>query len=122
MPALGFHALGTIPCLVLQNAADARHARLTAPCPPAQPLAPWRLRRAMNYMSERIDERPMLSELANFVELSPDHFSRCFTARSEERRVGKECVSTCRSRLSPYPQNKQYYPNSNSHRYPHLAH
>src|SRR3546814_11885962 len=23
-------------------------------------------------------------------------------ARSEERRVGKECVSTCRSRLSPY--------------------
>src|SRR3546814_11649811 len=29
-----------------------------------------------------------------------------FTAasiRSEERRVGKECVSTCRSRWSPYP-------------------
>src|SRR3546814_17541752 len=25
----------------------------------------------------------------------------CFT-RSEERRVGKECVSTCRSRWSPY--------------------
>src|SRR3546814_2090929 len=24
-------------------------------------------------------------------------------ARSEERRVGKACVSTCRSRLSPYP-------------------
>src|SRR3546814_13193436 len=24
-------------------------------------------------------------------------------ARSEESRVGKECVSTCRSRLSPYP-------------------
>src|SRR3546814_3378831 len=24
-------------------------------------------------------------------------------ARSEERRVGKECVSTCRSRWSPYP-------------------
>src|SRR3546814_12681324 len=24
------------------------------------------------------------------------------THRSEERRVGKECVSTCRSRLSPY--------------------
>src|SRR3546814_12675340 len=23
-------------------------------------------------------------------------------SRSEERRVGKECVSTCRSRLSPY--------------------
>src|SRR3546814_13547036 len=30
--------------------------------------------------------------------------------RSEERRVGKECVSTCRSRWSPYPskQNSTY--------------
>src|SRR3546814_11505943 len=27
--------------------------------------------------------------------------------RSEERRVGKECVSTCRSRWSPYHQQKQ---------------
>src|SRR3546814_19828815 len=26
--------------------------------------------------------------------------------RSEERRVGKECVSTCRSRGSPYPYKK----------------
>src|SRR3546814_3309065 len=26
---------------------------------------------------------------------------RCVRARSEERRVGKECVSTCRSRWSP---------------------
>src|SRR3546814_3062840 len=25
------------------------------------------------------------------------------TLRSDERRVGKECVSTCRSRWSPYP-------------------
>src|SRR3546814_19924222 len=25
-----------------------------------------------------------------------------FESRSEERRVGKECVSTCRSRWSPY--------------------
>src|SRR3546814_14294535 len=31
--------------------------------------------------------------------------------RSEERRVGKECVSTCRSRWSPFHQkkNKQQY-------------
>src|SRR3546814_16930916 len=27
-------------------------------------------------------------------------------ARSEERRVGKECVSTCRSRWSPYHKKK----------------
>src|SRR3546814_15005084 len=26
-----------------------------------------------------------------------------FRLRSEERRVGKECVSTCRSRWSPHP-------------------
>src|SRR3546814_8923454 len=26
----------------------------------------------------------------------------CKSCRSEERRVGKECVSTCRSRWSPY--------------------
>src|SRR3546814_4886714 len=26
----------------------------------------------------------------------------CLLGRSEERRVGKECVSTCRSRWSPY--------------------
>src|SRR3546814_12311836 len=30
------------------------------------------------------------------------HFARWRQIRSEERRVGKECVSTCRSRWSPY--------------------
>src|SRR3546814_1126736 len=30
-------------------------------------------------------------------------FCRLLETRSEERRVGKECVSTCRSRWSPYP-------------------
>src|SRR3546814_13516451 len=29
--------------------------------------------------------------------------------RSEERRVGKECVSTCRSRWSPYHVKKNTY-------------
>src|SRR3546814_16767933 len=29
--------------------------------------------------------------------------------RSEERRVGKECVSTCRSRWSPSPSKKNTY-------------
>src|SRR3546814_18107914 len=31
------------------------------------------------------------------------------TKRSEERRVGKECVSTCRSRWSPYHYKKNRY-------------
>src|SRR3546814_12709610 len=30
------------------------------------------------------------------------------TSRSEERRVGKECVSTCRSRWSPYHYKKKH--------------
>src|SRR3546814_12288316 len=30
-----------------------------------------------------------------------------FDSRSEARRVGKECVSTCRSRWSPYHSKKQ---------------
>src|SRR3546814_16085210 len=39
--------------------------------------------------------------------------------RSEERRVGKECVRTCRSRWSPYhyKKNKQY--KSTTRRTPH---
>src|SRR3546814_13261455 len=42
-------------------------------------------------------------------EAGHDHHATCHllaretAARSEERRVGKECVSTCRSRWSPYP-------------------
>src|SRR3546814_941743 len=32
----------------------------------------------------------------------PAHLILVVAVRSEERRVGKECVSTCRSRWSPY--------------------
>src|SRR3546814_20781294 len=34
-------------------------------------------------------------------------FMTVILTRSEERRVGKECVSTCRSRWSPYHEKKQ---------------
>src|SRR3546814_8570847 len=41
--------------------------------------------------------RPMMSSISAFT------FSGSAAGRrSEERRVGKECVSTCRSRWSPY--------------------
>src|SRR3546814_19846099 len=44
--------------------------------------------------------------LINLTPLHPDR--RFFTLqRSEERRVGKECVSTCRSRWSPYHYKKK---------------
>src|SRR3546814_13408812 len=35
--------------------------------------------------------------------------------RSEERRVGKEGVSTCRSRWSPYPYKKQHSSRNQDH-------
>src|SRR3546814_15190847 len=53
------------------------------------------------------------------AEVDPDHFghndnvlvalvaSLKRQARSEERRVGKECVSTCSSRWSPYYKKKK---------------
>src|SRR3546814_16839058 len=37
--------------------------------------------------------------------------------RSEERRVGKECVSTCRSRWSPYHYKKKTTGNVAQHNY-----
>src|SRR3546814_15954012 len=37
-------------------------------------------------------------------------------ARSEERRVGKECVSTCRSRWSPYRHKKKHNQKHNTPR------
>src|SRR3546814_14592576 len=48
-----------------------------------------------------------LGARAGNVGLVFDQFARrvilTVPQRSEERRVGKECVSTCRSRWSPYP-------------------
>src|SRR3546814_4423772 len=38
----------------------------------------------------------------NALSLHADLLARMVVVRSDERRVGKECVSTCRSRWSPY--------------------
>src|SRR3546814_14616204 len=54
----------------------------------------------------------MIPETADTGKFGEADFALCFAqieahyfanARSEERRVGKECVSTCKSRWSPYP-------------------
>src|SRR3546814_1630412 len=48
-------------------------------------------------------ESPFEGERANALAAATRLAVRCGLAlRSEERRVGKECVSTCRSRWSPY--------------------
>src|SRR3546814_20850343 len=44
---------------------------------------------------------PHLAAIARSV-VGEDLHSECPLARPAERRVGKECVSTCRSRWSPY--------------------
>src|SRR3546814_14496757 len=45
----------------------------------------------------------------------PDrHDDEHHVARSEERRVGKECVSTCSSRWSPYHEKKKNTTNNTS--------
>src|SRR3546814_18495849 len=45
------------------------------------------------------DQLDMIDQPAAMQQL---RFHRLSPVRSEERRVGKECVSTCRSRWSPY--------------------
>src|SRR3546814_9789957 len=44
-----------------------------------------------------------LAALRSSSALSVCSHENAVADRSEERRVGKECVSTCRSRWSPYP-------------------
>src|SRR3546814_13424829 len=46
---------------------------------------------------------------------------RISPGRSEERRVGKECVSTCRSRWSPYHEKQNKQNNSHDSKYAHTS-
>src|SRR3546814_11333953 len=60
----------------------------------------------------KMDGAVGLARLARKLDVSEIDVTQAFTRlgetlRSEERRVGKECVSTCRSRGSPYPAKKK---------------
>src|SRR3546814_14293078 len=48
-----------------------------------------------------------LAETTHLLENLLDNIRRGEMPRSEERRVGKECVSTCRSRWSTYHKKKK---------------
>src|SRR3546814_12426117 len=65
----------------------------------------------MKYLALRSgmsDRRLLSSDLDSFVPHAASvSSSPARQRRSEERRVGKECVSTCRSRCSPYNSKKK---------------
>src|SRR3546814_15877818 len=52
--------------------------------------------------ADQDDVAPSGQERAAVKRTQQAFIDRCALERSEERRVGKECVSTCRSRWSPY--------------------
>ena len=58
-----------------------------------------------------VDKKELLEAIDQIVNYLPDEFKKArwivnekdrILARSEERRVGKECLRLCRSRWSPY--------------------
>src|SRR3546814_11369469 len=44
----------------------------------------------------------LLQSCRSYLDHTPHHLNKLESHRSERRRGGKECVSTCRSRWSPY--------------------
>src|SRR3546814_15653602 len=50
-------------------------------------------------LDAEVDQLAGLGDALAVHDVEIDHLER---GRSEERRVGKECVSTCRSRWAPY--------------------
>ena len=55
------------------------------------------------FLGKDRERLPNKKEIINFIkDMRSIIFPGYFSVRSEERRVGKECVSTCRSRWSPY--------------------
>ncbi|TDR85230.1 AraC family transcriptional regulator [Enterovirga rhinocerotis] len=69
-------------CDGLTTAIAARLFSLSPPLrePDSTGLAPWRLRRVIDYLDARLPERVELGQLAELVGLSPSHFSRAFKA------------------------------------------
>src|SRR3546814_19490364 len=78
------------------NVASGLPWRFTAPKPVKLRLGEERL---VAYKGKNIGNGPYLGTAA--FNVTPFKTGEYFS-RSEERRVGKECVSTCRSRWSPY--------------------
>lgn len=52
--------------------------------PAARGLAPWQARRAVAFLTDRLEEEVSLADVANTVGLSPYHFARAFKATTGE--------------------------------------
>src|SRR3546814_18462695 len=85
-------------CGVRPAGGEARHVRLCGRSPAACPSG------------AQINGDDGDSDGRSIARRAPSRAGRDVSAggaRSEERRVGKECVSTCRSRGAPYTQKKK---------------
>src|SRR3546814_17574606 len=70
------------------------------------------------------ERRPIQGDTPLLLKLQrdPNGLLCAFAFRSEERRVGKECVSTCRSRWSPYHKKKKYNIEDEQHKKQSIKH
>src|SRR3546814_15701449 len=69
--------------------------------PPGDPKAVVLLAHGYAEHAGRYDPVAARLTAAGYAVYAVDHWGHGRSDRSEERRVGKECVSTCRSRWSP---------------------
>src|SRR3546814_11401749 len=75
---------------------------LVAPAPRGDAaLKPVKLLRQFGVEPLRVSRLFLIDLFRPSLETAETHLRPPDAARSEERRVGKECVSTCRSRWSP---------------------
>src|SRR3546814_11232869 len=90
----------------------------------------WKGKKKVNYLllcaflTPRIPREEVGGEVSYYLpsSLLRNSIRAFWSSRSEERRVGKECVSRCRSRWSPYHEKKKYMPtrmhnNNNNNKY-----
>src|SRR3546814_18315368 len=88
---------------------DVCSSDLLAPAPRYRRNSPRIVDRIRNrlHMLTRFDPLELYAMLLGGMAAEEKAPFRELWGRSEERRVGKECVSTCRSRWSPYHYKKK---------------
>src|SRR3546814_18876449 len=106
-PATVFTVIGLFSCLAFVPALFVRFEPTPMQAEPQQrPSIPRQLAAGFAHTATRVEMwfAGILEMMVYSVTYGLKAFLPLFVVkvRSEERRVGKECVSTCRSRWSPY--------------------